>query len=69
MQYKRRHLQGNSRQVPLSAIKDEGGCRGGGSADAPEGEASPSAAVTDWESGRSEAGINSEGGAAGDEIN
>jgi len=26
MQYKRRHLQGNSRQVPLSAIKDEAGC-------------------------------------------
>jgi hypothetical protein len=27
MQYKRRHLQGNSRQVPLSAIKDEEGRR------------------------------------------
>jgi hypothetical protein len=27
MQYKMRHLQGNSRQVPLSKIKDEGGRR------------------------------------------
>jgi hypothetical protein len=53
MQYKWRHLQGNSRQVPLSAIKDEEGCRSKvegdaeGRVDTPEGEASPSAAVTD----------------------